>query len=70
MIRAGYTYEAGMWDNIYSTEKTNVSNGLSAGISLAIPLNKKKGSYIGIDYAFRQTVAFNNNHTFGLIFNF
>ena len=30
----------------------------------------KKGSYIGIDYSFRETVAYNNNHTFGIILNF
>jgi len=69
-VRAGYTFESGMWDNIYTPENTNVSNGLSAGISLALTVNKKKGYYIGLDYAFRQTVAFNHNHTFGIIFNF
>lgn len=70
MLRGGYTYENGMWDDIYSSEKTNVNNGLSAGISLAIPLNKEKGSFIGIDYAFRETVSFNHNHTIGILFNF
>ncbi|HDO27862.1 MAG TPA: PorV/PorQ family protein [Bacteroidetes bacterium] len=70
VIRAAYTYENGMWDDIYTPQNTNVNNGLSAGISLALPLNKEKGTYIGIDYAFRQTVVFNNNHTLGLIFNF
>ncbi|MCF6169944.1 MAG: PorV/PorQ family protein [Bacteroidales bacterium] len=70
MIRGGYTYENGMWDDINSTTKTNVSSGLSAGITLNVPLNKEKGSYIGIDYSFRETVAYDNNHTFGLIFNF
>lgn len=69
-LRAGYTYENGIWDDLYTSQKTNLTNGLSAGISLAVPLNKEKGTYIGIDYAFRQTVVFNNNHTLGIIFNF
>lgn len=70
MIRGAYTYENGMWEAITTTDNTNVNNGLSAGITLALPLNKEKGSYIGIDYAFRQTVSFNHNHTLGIIFNF
>jgi len=68
-LRAGYTYENGIWDDIYTSQKTNLTSGFSAGISLAIPLNKEKGSYIGIDYAFRQTTVFNNNHTLGIRFN-
>jgi hypothetical protein len=70
MLRGGYTYENGMWDDINTSTNTNVNSGISAGISLAVPLNKKKGSYIGIDYSFRETVAFNNTHSFGIIFNF
>jgi hypothetical protein len=70
MLRGGYTYENGMWDEITSPEKTNVNNGASAGISVALPVNKEKGSFIGIDYAFRETISFNHNHTLGIIFNF
>jgi hypothetical protein len=69
-LRSGYTYEQGMWEDITSPENTNVSKGLSAGISLALPLDKEKGSFISVDYAFRQTISFNHNHTIGLIFNF
>ena len=70
MLRAGYTYEEGIWSDINTSDRTNVNSGLSAGLSLAVPLNKEKGSFIGIDYAFRETVSFNHNHTLGLIFNF
>jgi len=70
MIRGSYTYENGMWEDITTSDNTNVNNGLSAGISLALPLNKEKGTFIGIDYAFRQTVSFNHNHTLGILFNF
>ena len=31
MLRAGYTYEQGIWDDINTSERTNVSSGLSAG---------------------------------------
>jgi hypothetical protein len=70
MLRGGYTFEKGMWDPNTSYNNTNVSNGLSAGVSVALPLNKEKGSFISIDYAFRETISFNNNHTIGIIFNF
>ena len=70
MIRGAYTYENGMFEEITSPENTNINNGLSLGLSVAVPLNKEKGSYIGIDYAFRETVTFNHNHTLGIIFNF
>ena len=70
MLRGGYTFENGMWSDINTSEKTNVNHGLSAGLSLAIPVSKEKGSFIGIDYAFRETVSFNHNHTLGIIFNF
>lgn len=70
MLRGGYTFEKGMWDEANTYNNTNVSSGLSAGVSVALPLSKEKGSFISIDYAFRETISFNNNHTFGIIFNF
>jgi len=70
MLRGGYTFEKGLWSAPTTYDNTNVSNGLSAGVSVALPLNKEKGSYISIDYAFRETISFNNNHTIGIIFNF
>jgi hypothetical protein len=70
MVRGGYTYENGMFEETTADNNTNINNGLSVGVSVAVPLNKEKGSFIGIDYAFRETAAFNNNHTLGIIFNF
>jgi len=69
-IRGGYTYENGMFANSLDVENTNINNGLSAGLSVQVPLNKEKGSYIGVDYSFRESKAFNGNHTVGIIFNF
>ncbi len=70
MIRTGYTYEQGMFGNISSPENVNINNGLSAGLSVQVPLNKEKGSYIGVDYSYRESQSFNGNHSIGLIFNF
>lgn len=70
MLRGGYTYENGMWDNIETAENTNINKGISAGLSVQVPINKEKGSYIGIDYSFRETISFNNTHNFGIILNF
>lgn len=70
MLRGGYTFESGLWDEPTSVNNTNVSNGLSAGVSVALPLNKENGSFISIDYAFRETISFDNSHTIGIIFNF
>ena len=70
MLRGGYTYEDGMFDEITSPDNININNGISAGISVQVPLNKEKGSYIGIDYTFRESQSFSGNHTFGIIFNF
>jgi hypothetical protein len=70
MIRGAYTYENGMFEQITDPENSNINNGLSLGVSVAVPLNKEKGTFIGFDYAFRESAAFDHNHTFGIIFNF
>ena len=70
MLRAGYTYEQGIWDNIESAEKTNLSSGLSLGASIQVPINKEKGSSFGVDYSYRESVSFNGNHTLGILLNF
>lgn len=70
LLRAGYTYEDGIWDNIESTERTNVSKGLSGGMSVQIPLNKENGSTFSIDYSYRDTDHFSGNHTIGARISF
>lgn len=70
MLRTGYTYENGMFENTMDVENTNINNGFSAGLSVQVPLKKEKGSYIGIDYSYRESKAFNGSHTIGIIFNF
>ena len=70
MIRSGYTYEKGMFEEITSPENVNINNGISAGLSVQVPLNKENGSFIGIDYAYRESQSFSGNHSIGIIFNF
>jgi len=69
ILRVGYTYESGMWDNYLSPNNTNVTSGLSAGMSIQVPLNKKNGTYFSIDYAYRETISFSGNHSIGIVFN-
>jgi hypothetical protein len=69
-LRGGYTYENGMFENSLDVENTNITNGLSAGLSVQVPLSKEKGSYIGVDYSYRESQAFNGTHSVGVIFNF
>ncbi len=70
MLRAGYTYEDGMFDNIETDVRTNVNKGLSAGITVQVPLSKEKGSAIGIDYSYRTTDHFKGNHSIGAKISF
>ncbi len=70
MIRGGYTYEKGIWDDIYTPERSNVSSGLSLGATVQVPINKEKGTFFSVDYSYRDTKSFNGNHTLGIILNF
>ncbi len=62
MLRGGYTYEDGIFDK---AERTTVFTGPSAGITVAIPTNKEKGSSIDIDYSYRATDPFSGTHSIG-----
>ncbi len=70
LLRAGYTYEQGMWENVETSDRTNVSKGLSAGFSVQVPLKKESGSVFSIDYSYRDTDHFNGNHTIGARISF
>ncbi len=73
MIRAGYTYEKGIWTKNYWKEGIlddancmNINRGLSAGLSLQFPLSKKEdGMKLAVDYSYRDTYVFNGTHTVG-----
>lgn len=66
-IRTGFAYEK----DIVNSDAMQIHNGLAAGISFDIPMNKnnKDGNTLSIDYAFKQTRYFRHNHTIGLIYS-
>ena len=64
-LRGAYTYEDGITDAIDSGNRYTVGTGLSAGMTVEIPLNKETGTTFAIDYAFRATEHFDNTHSIG-----
>jgi len=75
MLRAGYTYENGIWAKggvIDNAECMNVNRGLSAGLSVQIPLSKDEENpmRLAFDYSFRDTYTFKGTHSFGVRINF
>jgi hypothetical protein len=67
MLRGGFTYEDGLFDDV---ERTSVYTGPSAGLTVQIPLNKENGSVFSVDYAYRTTNPFDGTHTIGARFSF
>lgn len=69
MLRAGYTYENGIWakggvEN--NDDCMNLNRGLSAGLSVQAPLSKdENGMKIAVDYSYRDTYTFNGTHAVG-----
>ena len=75
LVRAGYTYENGIWAKggvIDNAECMNVNRGLSAGLSVQVPLSKKEDNTtkLAFDYSFRDTYTFKGTHSFGVRINF
>ena len=69
MIRAGYTWEKGIWAKggvEDADECMNINRGLSAGVSVQVPLSKKEnGMKLAVDYSYRDTYTFNGTHSVG-----
>lgn len=63
VLRAGYSYEEGIWEDIESDECTNVNSGLSLGASVQAPLGEKMK--VAIDYSFQETEHYNGTHSVG-----
>ncbi len=70
MIRAGYTYENGIWSKegiLYSDNCMNINRGLSAGLSLDVPLSKKEDAMrFAVDYSYRDTYTYGGTHSVGV----
>lgn len=65
-LRGGYNFEKGIFKK---EERTNAHTGPSAGLTVQVPVNKKKGSTIGIDYSYRASNPFQGTHSFGARIN-
>ncbi|MCX6287054.1 MAG: PorV/PorQ family protein [Bacteroidetes bacterium] len=68
-IRAGYTYQGGMFNSTLADRGT-VFTGLNAGFTVSVPFNKEKGSGIAIDYSYRSSNPYAGTHSVGLKLNF
>ncbi|MFH1118817.1 MAG: PorV/PorQ family protein [Bacteroidota bacterium] len=66
MLRGGYCYEEGI---TVDADRTTAFTGPSAGFTVAIPLNKEKGSSLAIDYSYRATDPFSGTHSIGARIN-
>jgi hypothetical protein len=66
MLRGAYTYEDGITN---TADRTTVYTGPSAGMTVQVPISKKKESTLSIDYSYRATNPFNGVHTFGVRIN-
>ena len=69
LIRAGYTYEKGIWSKtgiLDDANCMNINRGLSAGVSVQVPLTKKEdGIKLAVDYSYRDTYTFKGTHSVG-----
>ncbi len=65
LLRAGYTYEEGIWDDIETAQRSNVNKGFSGGITVQVPLNRETGSVFAVDYSYRTTDHFSGNQSIG-----
>ena len=70
MLRAGYTYEKGIWSKegiLYDDGCMNINRGLSAGLSIDVPVSKKEDAMrFAVDYSYRDTYTFGGTHSVGL----
>ncbi|NOX47070.1 MAG: PorV/PorQ family protein [Chlorobi bacterium] len=68
LLRAGYTYEEGIYADVTDPARTNANSGFSGGLTIQVPLNKDNDSVLGIDYAYRPTNQFSTTHSIGIRF--
>jgi hypothetical protein len=66
ILHAAYNYETGITADVEDPERTNAYKGLSMGASVEVPLSKKSGLILGIDYAYQTTDNFRGTQAFGI----
>jgi hypothetical protein len=62
ILRGGYVYESGIFDD---AERTTALTGPTGGLSVQVPLDKDKGSFFSIDYSYRASNPWNGVHSIG-----
>lgn len=65
-LRAAYTYEEGIWEEINNPERSNANKGFSGGFSVQVPMNKETGSVFAVDYSYKPTDHFQGTHAIGI----
>ena len=70
LVRVGYTYENGIWSKngiLYDDGCMNINRGLSAGLSIDVPISKKENALrFALDYSYRDTYTYGGTHSVGL----
>ena len=70
LLRVGYTYENGIWSKngiLYDDGCMNINRGLSAGLSIDVPISKKENALrFALDYSYRDTYTYGGTHSVGL----
>ncbi|MEM1319054.1 MAG: PorV/PorQ family protein [Bacteroidota bacterium] len=67
MVRGAYKYEFG--SNEDGGVRAPVEQGLSAGVSIEVPLKKDSENTFGLDYAYRVTEPWGGTHNLGVRIN-
>jgi len=65
-IRAAYRYTTGLNSGKDTVAKAPVYNGLAAGVSVMIPLNKETEAKLAIDYGYRSSDPWDGSHSLAL----
>jgi hypothetical protein len=63
MVRGGYKYDLG---STASSAGSNIYSGISAGITIDVPIKKQSSSRFAVDYAYRATSTFDGTHNFSI----
>ena len=67
MLRGGYKYELGSFED--DALRAPVYTGVSAGVSVEVPMKKGSENRFGIDYAYRHTRVWNGSHNISVRFS-
>jgi len=66
ILHGAYTYEDGITAGVDDPNRTNAYKGLSLGATVEVPLSKKSGLILGVDYAYQSTDNFQGTQAFGI----